>query len=440
MSSDPDLSEEIAELVTRPASEATASSPWDRRRAGLRDAFLLPDGYRRHVAGPFAVDVSPWGLIGVRAADWLSKYAQAIHGDMKVAGRFGRLVDGAIVPIPDEDFIDAGEVLVHLPTFRARMEEEKGFRFMIDGREVAPPEPDLRRRSIDDTLRRAVWRDAAEAGQADEMAAERLLREDAEDAFARGAPLPELAASAAKGAAKSAVIAAIRKYLDGWLAENQDLAAYDEAAKQQIFLTDEETTIRILYFEFITGQGEAKRVFDERHPCVWSIRDGTIGGVMARRLAERRREALGEGIEGVVDLRPFGPVRGDVPFSPDHVGARMGEGAGALESALLHFRRGIAFAKGRPTELFVGGLVYEIDTRTAALGSSGVTYEARATNVTSLTSLFAHARTVMNVDRPDAFEEALMEAGTVLPYSSITQDFVFRIVPAPIEAGPTAPP
>lgn len=288
---DKKFEDEILALVMRPTGEGLQSPPYKTSQSKERWDEILYNGYRRYHAGGFFVDVGPWGLIEVRQGDWLSKFSQAIHGDTAVWGRFARIQAGKLFPIEVEDLIKTGELLIHIPTFRSKRQSDFG----------------------------VLWAEA-ERGETLEGSIERMKTEGLADALGRGDILGALQSSA-KGEVKATVIDGVIAALDLWLAQAQDIAVLDEAAKQQIFLTDGDLTTKILYFEFITGQGLKERAFDERNAITRDVADGIISdhirGEIRRQIDAVLARNGGAGTPGAaagpVD---FGIFKGNYEFSP----------------------------------------------------------------------------------------------------------------------------
>jgi hypothetical protein len=70
--------------------------------------------------GRYEVDVAENGAIKVRHGDWLSKYSAAIYGtywNVQVFARKDRR--GRLVPVANPNLIHMGEIIYHLPTFKA---------------------------------------------------------------------------------------------------------------------------------------------------------------------------------------------------------------------------------------------------------------------------------------------------------------------------------
>jgi hypothetical protein len=95
-------------------------------------ALVSPKTYVRGPNGRYSATVGIDGRILVRAGDWLSKYSAAINGDYYHVKDFGRVVDGALRPVENPNLIRAGEVLYHIPTYRAYVKGDS---------KDAPPEP-----------------------------------------------------------------------------------------------------------------------------------------------------------------------------------------------------------------------------------------------------------------------------------------------------------
>ena len=273
---DDDLAKEIAELVTRPGSDILEAAPFNRAAMDIRTTVQLADGYTRYQAGPFSVEVSPAGFIAVRHDDWLSKFAQAIEGTTAVAGKFARVDGNAIVPIPDENLIETGELLVYLPRYRAKLAEHDGLTLRFAD-VTAKPKPFDPKRSVEDLLRLSELQRQSESGEIADRTLEQLRWGDLQQVDPQQISLPDFYARAGLGLLRAGFSAGALQGIRDFLAEDPDLPGMSEETKQRIFRTDARKTTRILTWEFISGKGPTLREFNEDHPITWDVRDGRIG-------------------------------------------------------------------------------------------------------------------------------------------------------------------
>jgi len=393
---------EILDLVMRPAGESLQSPAYRKNETGERWYEILPNGHRRYHAGRFFFDVGPWGLIEVRVGDWLSKFAQAIHGDTAVWGRFARIRSGKLFPIEDEDLIETGELLMHVPTFRSRRKKDFG----------------------------GLWAEA-ERGETLDGSLERMKEEGILEAINRGDDLGSLL-TLAKGEAKGLAMDGIIAALDVWLAQAQDIKALDEVAKQRVFLTDSNLTTKILHFEFVTGQGLKERVFNESHAITRDVANGVIGdrvrGEIRRQIDAVLERNGGAGTPGAaagpVD---FGVFKGNYEFSPQ-TGGEEGEedfvesiSRGAQKLSDFSFSTANIFA-GRPINAFIGGCDFEIDSRDTRIGAMGPEYKVMIVNYTTLRSFLLHSNAVQNLPRYTDAELDKMARDANLAYGNIRQE------------------
>jgi hypothetical protein len=232
--------EMFAELVTRPAAEALAPVPFSPAPMEQRSQTPLADGYTRYRFGSFFVDVSPWGLIAVRQDDWLSKYTAAIEGTTAVEGRFAQVQGDALVPIADENWIETGELLVYLPTYRTRLAEQDGLKLRLDDRDVSLPKPSGKAPAaiIEDWLRAAELQRQSESGEITDRTMEKLRTGDLEKALAEGQGFFGIAEAAGKGAFREQFSSWALDIIKKFLAEDPDLPNLDETQKQFFFQND----------------------------------------------------------------------------------------------------------------------------------------------------------------------------------------------------------
>jgi hypothetical protein len=88
--------------------------------------LVSPKTYVRGHKGRYKVTVGVDGRIIARPGDWLSKYSAAIYGDYFHIYDFGRMENGKLHLLRNPNLIRTGEVLYHIPTWRAHLGDKAG--------------------------------------------------------------------------------------------------------------------------------------------------------------------------------------------------------------------------------------------------------------------------------------------------------------------------
>ena len=110
-----------------------------------------PRNYVRGRHGRYKVLVGVDGRVFARNGDWLSKYSAAINGDYIHVYDFGRMIYGQLHLLRNVNLIRAGEVLYHIPTWRAYMQGKSA---------VPPPIPP----PLDAIQKKRITEDALNGG------------------------------------------------------------------------------------------------------------------------------------------------------------------------------------------------------------------------------------------------------------------------------------
>jgi hypothetical protein len=392
-----DMDDEFERLVAIPVSEAVTAPNFSRRTNAGGVVTPMGGGMLRYHWGEFFVDVTARGLISVRLTDWLSKYALAIHGDNSVFGRFARLNDLTLLPIENEDLIEAGETLVHLPTFRNSRKRRYGYQWD---------------RAVEGKLFDDAWEQMANDGVDQAYIEDGLLGYTAKKAVNLGFE------TASKILMEASNII---------LGDKAELSELTEDQKQAAFLNDGELTVRILYYEFLTGEGQQQREFDISHQIVRDVLEGDIANEVSeqlRLLIDARIREMNRNGEIAAEGQPidFGKVESGYSFTPGD--------ASFLESAKKHIKAGVQNYYDRPINFFLGGCTYVLDSADVIPTSVGPEYGVTLTNDSTLKSFLVHAKDVSNVSRIS--EEEMLQLGKEIkvPYSNIRQILRFHIRPA----------
>lgn len=363
--------DEIEEGIHSARREALRPLPWPARDARpLRHQEALAGGAVRYCYGSFFVDVGPDGRIIVSTDDWISKYALAIEGAVGASGKFGRIENGRLVPVENENLIRAGETLVHLPTAeRQRLTALLGERLEMQTR-FTPTDPEERMMQPFRMQQQVLFGDAL--------------------------PLP--LARARDKAAVELLVGYARNSLDR-------VDQLDEQGKQEYFLTSTTATTAILLYEFATGEGAMVRRFDERHAITGSLKSSRIlDDILEAFALHNANQTDASRLAGT----PAGAYE-EYTFSPDDTST-------PAESLAKHINAIDALALGNDLYLFLGGVRYRGDVD-ATNGSVRVLVRDAKT----ARSLMAHA--VENRDRVN-FEPT--------PLGTTVQEYSFS-VPIPWE-------